>query len=186
MQSPIPVNLRLTAIIFAGMVGAGCATAPAPLTGDFPEIHPDQVTERSIDARVRWGGNIIDTRPGEQETCIEVLARDLARDQRPQSATPARGRFLACRDGFQDPAVFSSGRDITVVGRLTGFVTGKIGEFEYTYPKVDANVFYLWAAQPDIAHYYADPWWYDPWWPRYHYPYRYPRTRFSGHVVIRR
>lgn len=165
---------------------SGCATVPSPLAGDYPDFMPDQSTPRSVGARVRWGGTIVDTRPGREDTCIEILARELDRSMRPKATDIAHGRFLACRDGFKDPAVFFSGREITVIGRISGFTAAKIGEFEYRYPRVDTDVFYLWAARPDVIYHYYDPWWHDPWWPYYRYPYRVPRTRVSGHVVITR
>ncbi|QOC21635.1 Slp family lipoprotein [Wenzhouxiangella sp. AB-CW3] len=185
MPTPLRSIPAVILILVLGALATGCATVPAPLAGDYAEFHPDQATERSTGARVRWGGTIVDTRPGPETTCIEILARDLDRNKRPRSTDQARGRFLACRDGFKDPAVFVDGREITVTGRLTGFVDGKIGEFEYRYPRVDTDVLYLWAPARDVVHHYYDPWWHSPWYPYYH-PYRGPRTRVSGHVIIRR
>ncbi len=163
----------------------GCATVPAPLAGDYPEFQPDQATDRSVGARLRWGGVIVDTRPGRDETCVEILARELDRDMRPKATDIARGRFLACRDGFKDPAVFYNGREITVVGQLTDFTQGTIGEFEYRYPRIDADVLYLWSQRPDLVYHYYDPW-YDPWRPYYRHPFYGPRTRVSGHIIIAR
>jgi outer membrane lipoprotein len=164
---------------------AGCASIPAPLAGDFPEFQPNQATERSIGARVRWGGHIVATRPDADRTCIEILARDLDRDLRPIAGDHHHGRFLACRDGFQDPAVFTENRAVTVVGRLQSFEIAPIGEFEYRYPLLDAEIIYLWPQRSEVV-YYSDPWWphYDPWWP--YRPYRHPppRTRVSGQVII--
>ncbi len=177
-------DIGLVALLVA-MV-SGCATVPSPLAGDFPDYQPDQSTDRSVGARVRWGGTIVDTRPGRNETCIEILARELGRDNRPRATDITRGRFLACREGFKDPAVFVDGRDITVIGDLSGFTEGKIGEFEYRYPRIDAEVLYLWSPRPDHIYHYHDPLWYDPWWPYYRSPYRGPRSRFSGHVIISR
>jgi len=178
------IALAAAALLF--ILLTGCATIPAPLAGDYPAFQPDQATDRSIDARVRWGGTIVDTRPAQDETCVEILARELDREMRPKGTDIARGRFLACRDGFKDPAVFRNGREITVVGRLTGFTKGTIGEFEYRYPRIEADILYLWAPQPDVVYHYYDPWWYDPWWPYYRHPYRGPRSRVSGHIIIAR
>ncbi len=169
------------------LIASGCATVPAPLAGDFPDFQPAQATERSVGGRVRWGGHIVDTQPQRDQTCIEILARDLGRDLRPEAGDQNHGRFLACREGFQDPAVFTSGREVTVVGTLEGFTDGQIGEFEYRYPRLDAETLYLWAERPDTVIYH-DPWrsYYDPWWP-YRHPYRFgPRSRVGGHIIIAR
>lgn len=150
---------------------AGCASIPAPLAGEYADFQPEQATERSTGAQVRWGGTIVDTRPGQNETCIEILARDLDRSLRPISGDVSYGRFLACREGFRDPAVFTKGRDVTVVGRLTAFTQDAIGEFVYRYPRLEIEALYLWPERPDVVyvddfHYrrfgwpYWGPWWY--------------------------
>ncbi|MFW5926900.1 MAG: Slp family lipoprotein [Wenzhouxiangella sp.] len=187
MNSIFIRSIGLTIIAGAALFAAGCATVPAPLAGDFPEIQPDEATERTIGTRVRWGGSIVDTRPGAEETCIEVLARELGRGLRPLETDRTHGRFLACRDGFRDPEVFASGRELTVVGRLNGFVTGTIGEFEYEYPRVDAEAIYLWSPRAESIYYHPDPWWHTGWWPYYYHPhYRPVRTRISGGILITR
>ena len=149
---------------------AGCASIPEPLAGDYAEFQPEQATDRSVGAQVRWGGSIVDTRPGQSETCIEILARELDSSLRPMSGDVSYGRFLACREGFRDPAVFTSGRDVTVVGRLSAFVDDTIGEFVYRYPQLETEVLYLWPEKPDVVYIdnmiYRDPWWpyFGPWW----------------------
>lgn len=143
------------AAILLGLL-AGCASIPAPLAGDYPEFQPEQANERSVGARVRWGGEIIETRPQREQTCVEILAKELSSDFRPRAGDLSFGRFLACRDGFHDPAVFTEGRGITVVGTIEGFTEDTIGEFVYRYPRVAAETLYLWDERPDYAAY--DPW----------------------------
>lgn len=162
---------------------SACASIPAPLVGDFAEFQPNQATDRSVGAQVRWGGSIVETQPGRDETCVEILARDLDRELRPIPGDNHFGRFIACRSGFQDPAIFTAGREITVVGRVQGFVDGDIGEFVYRYPRLSAEVIYLWPERPETIVLrgtgFYDPFW-DPWWPYY----RYPRSRVSGSIII--
>lgn len=178
-------RLALPGIALAALLASGCATVPEPLRGDFAPPTPEESGDQHVDQRVRWGGSIVDTRPGEAETCIEVLARALDDRARPRSGDANQGRFLACRDGFEDPAVFERGRDITVIGTLTGFVEGRIGDFRYIYPRVSADTLFLWGEERPV-HYYHDPmWYYDPWWPYASFPWSHPRWRFSGHIIIR-
>lgn len=166
---------------------AGCVTVPAPLEGEYPDFQPDQATDRSIGARVRWGGDVISSRPEANRTCFEVLARDLDRVYRPMPGDRTYGRFLACKDGFQDPAVFRQGREITVIGRVDEFVMQEVGEYTYQYPLLNASTVYLWPERPDVVVYDYDPyWWYGPYWhPYYYYPYR-SRFHFGGHIHVRR
>jgi len=152
------------------ITAAGCASIPEPLAGDYAEFQPEQATDRSVGAQVRWGGSIVDTRPGQSETCIEILARELDSSLRPMSGDVSFGRFLACREGFRDPAVFTSGRDVTVVGQLESFVDDTIGEFVYRYPRLDTEVIYLWPERAEVVYIddfgYRSPWWpyRSPWW----------------------
>lgn len=177
--------VRLAAIAALAALASGCASIPAPLAGDFADFQPNQATDRSVGAEVRWGGSIVETQPSRNETCVEILARELDRNLRPTGGDMSYGRFLACREGFQDPAIFTHGRDITVVGRLQGFVDGEIGDFVYRYPRLAAEVIYLWPERPDVIYTtggrFHDPWWpyHDPWW-----HHRAPRSRFSGSVII--
>ena|SRR5699024_6559225 len=179
------IRPALPGIALAALLASGCATVPEPLSGDFAPLTPEESGDQHVDQQVRWGGSIVDTRPGEAETCIEILARSLDDRARPHSGDANQGRFLACRDGFEDPAVFERGRDITVIGTLTGFVEGQIGEFRYIYPRVSADTLFLWGEERPV-HYYHDPmWYYDPWWPYAGFPWAHPRWRFSGHIIIR-
>lgn len=176
---------QLSFLAAAALIVSGCASIPAPLAGDFAEFQPNQATDRSVGAQVRWGGSIVETQPGRDETCVEILARELDRELRPVGGDNHFGRFLACRSGFQDPAIFTPGRDITVVGRMESFVDGEIGEFTYRYPRLSAEVMYLWSVRPDMILVSGSPF-YDPWWP-YRDPWwhhRHPRTRVSGSVII--
>lgn len=167
---------------------AACATAPKPLQGEYPEFYPDQVTERSVSAVVRWGGTIVESQPETDRTCLEILARELDYELRPRLTDDTRGRFLACREGFLEPAVFSSGREITVIGRITGMRDGQVGEFPYRYPQLDAEVVYLWsgAQQSIYGPYYPVwyPYYYDPFWPHFHHPHH-AHARFRMHGAVR-
>ena len=177
--------MKHTALILTlAAVLSGCATAPQPLRGEFASASPEQASDALGQTSVRWGGSIIATHPGPTETCIEVLGRELNESARPRLAPDeSSGRFLACRAGFYDPAIFAEDRDVTVTGRVTGFESRRIGEYDYRYPRVAADVIYLWPERRAIDDYrwHADPFWpgYRPfWWGgiRYHRPY-FPRTK---------
>lgn len=177
------LNVSLPGVLVLALLASGCATVPEPLGGEFRSLTPEQSGDQHVGQQVRWGGSIVDTRPGKAETCIEILSRSLDERARPHAGDANQGRFLACREGFEDPAVFESGRDITVVGTLTGFVEGRIGEFSYVYPRVAADTLFLWGEERP-ARYYHDPWYYDPWWPYARFPSSHSRWNFSGHIII--
>jgi len=169
----IPLSPKHVAIVaLAGLLGA-CATVPAPLQGQFAPVTPrDAAASGGQGEAVRWGGEIINVDPRPEQTCFEILARELDSSARPVSRDPSDGRFLACRNGFYDPEEFKQGRHITVVGKLNGTEVGKVGQFDYTYPRVAADAIYLWPKR-SYANYpypYYDPWmWggYGPYWGPY-------------------
>ena len=156
---------------------AACATVPQPLQGTYTDITSAAAQQGGAGGvQVRWGGQIIKTEPGPQETCFYVLQRSLDDEARPKASSgndsDTQGRFVACRAGFYDPEVFTRGRDITVTGVLHGNISEKVGEYSYAYPRVEANVVYLWPKRV-IMNYppgYYDPFW-GPGWGPYWGPY---------------
>lgn len=166
---------------------AACAGVPDKLDHEgVVEVTPTQA--RSGDAtgsRVRWGGEIITTRAGDEETCLEILRRPLDRRGRPETGDTQLGRFIACTSEFLDPFVHKTGREITVVGQVTDPVEGRIDEHHYRYPALKIEALHLWAPQQQPDPRYRDPYWdpfWDPFWhPRWDpwgpYGYSHPRYR---------
>jgi len=171
------MNTRILFIAATSLALAACATAPKPLQGQFNPVSPrDAVAQKQTGAPVRWGGRIIETVPGQGETCFQMIARPLNGSGRPSttSSDASDGRFLACRAGFYDPAVFEPGRDVTFIGRIDGYQTTKIGEYDYPLPKVNADVVYLWPVQREVEVVPAYPYgpWGPGWGPRWGWGYR--------------
>lgn len=158
--------MRTGALLLAvvALAVAGCRP-PKPLQGEFaPVTVLDAQMRDATGEHVRWGGVIVKTTPEESQTCFEVVSRPLDRRAEPPIRSDVTyGRFIACADGFYDPAVWEEKRRITVVGTVDGFVDGTIGDRPYRYPRVRAEAVWLWPRprpQPDVV--YADPW--GPWW----------------------
>jgi outer membrane lipoprotein len=166
-------------LIAAGIVLllGGCATAPKPLRGEYAGVLPEQAAaSQTLEATVRLGGSIVEVTPAADRTCIEILGRELGDSARPR-LTPdeSAGRFIACRAGFYDPAIFAAEREVTVTGRIDGYETRRIGDYDYRYPRVAADVIYLWPERGDQAYYYPAPYWpvFRPhWWGGYYVPVR--------------
>lgn len=147
------------------LVLAGCASAPKPLQGEFTASAPEAGT--AAGQKVRWGGEIIRVINASDRSCFEVLARPLDSRARPLRRDNSDGRFLACRSGFYDPAVFEAGREITVTGTIAGEEIRKVGDYDYRYTRVAADVIYLWNEREAVNYAYPgfyDPFWYRPWW----------------------
>jgi outer membrane lipoprotein len=172
------MSLLRSSLIIASLTAlAGCATAPKPLQGDYAATLP--ADSAATAQKVRWGGEILRVDTQARRSCFEVLARPLDASARPVRRDQNGGRFLACREGFYDPAVFEPGRQITVTGTLDGSERRKVGDYDYDYPRVAADVIYLWSELPAYAR-YPDPWIYggDPFWYR---PFGPPVVVIRGH-----
>lgn len=169
--------LRQSCIVLAALALGACVVVPKPLEGTFASNMPAEVVgEGTV---VRWGGRILETQPGPDETCIQVLAFALDGRGRPRPTDQSAGRFMACRQGFYDPAIFAQERELTVIGTLSGTVTQRIGEYDYKLPRIEATTLYLWAERlpanlypypywgPGWGPYWGPGWygWYGPWWP---------------------
>ena len=157
-------KFRIAARAMASVVLAACATQPMPLQGEYLAVTPrDAAAAQQTGAVVRWGGRIVQTLPRDNNTCFEVLATPLDSSARPHyNSDTDDGRFIACRSGFYDPAVFEPNREVTFTGHIDGYDTRKIGGFDYRFPRVAADVVYLWPIRErvDVLTYPA-PW---PWW----------------------
>jgi outer membrane lipoprotein len=147
------MHIRMLAPLLVLAV-AGCATSPKALQGQFDSQSPQDAA--GADATVRWGGIVIEVVPQADRTCFQILSRELSGSGRPRLSDASEGRFLACRAGFYDPAVFSQGREVTVVGMLDGSERLRVGEFELQLPRIAASIVYLWPERVD-RYYYDRP-----------------------------
>jgi outer membrane lipoprotein len=157
-------RIALVLTVAVAAVATGCATQPRPLQGDFAQITPREAVEReATGAVVRWGGRIVEVEPQPNRTCFHMISTRLDTYGRPHWASDdVGGRFIACRAGFYDPAVFEKNREVTVTGRIDGYESRRIGQYDYRLPRVNADVVYLWPVRErvDVVTRPA-PW---PWW----------------------
>jgi outer membrane lipoprotein len=144
---------------------AACMRPPRPLEGEFPPLTvADAQQGEHAGERVRWGGTIVATRPERDRTCIEVVSKPLDRRARSILTDQTYGRFEACARGFYDPEIYAEGREVTVVGTIEGTRAGKVGDYDYPFPRVDAEWVYLWPERRPERAYYYDPYPWYPWW----------------------
>jgi len=159
---------------------SACMTPPPQLAkGPFQNLTVAQAQRHDLSGgRVRWGGTIASVSVGKSDTCFDIVSHPLNDEARPIGRDETSGRFIACVRGFYDPTVYAEGRDVTVAGTLESPVTKKIGERDYLYPLVKAEVVYLWPRRPRYRAYsypyygyypyydpFVDPFWYPFWGP---------------------
>jgi outer membrane lipoprotein len=158
---PFAAVALLTALL------AACATAPKPLQGQYSPLTPRQAADHeSTGAQVRWGGRVVSVDPRADQTCFEMLSTRLDGSGRPRWASDeVGGRFIACRTGFYDPALFEKNSEVTFSGRIDGYETRRIGGYDYRFPRLAADVVYLWPVRERvdvITQPMPWPWW--GWW----------------------
>jgi outer membrane lipoprotein len=154
MLQPIWNTVRRSACI-----GVMACIVALVLTACAPVISPQlmervdrDLTYKSLAGRpdeskgkiVLLGGTIVQTVPKPHETEIEVVQKDLSSSGEPYLTDKSEGRFLVVVDRFMDPAIYRSGRDITVAGEVQASVLRRLGEIDYRYPVIAALDLYLW------------------------------------------
>ena len=165
------MKTRIATFILGSTLLAACASQPEPLQGTFNEITPQQAASADVTGSVvRWGGRIV--RTGGPELALYrgitryMISTGLSIYGRPYwAADDVGGRFIACRTGFYDPALFEKNREVTFTGRVDGYETRRIGEYDYRFPRVEADVIYLWPMRERVVATTRPrpcPWW--GWW----------------------
>jgi len=127
----------------AGLLGA-CASTPENLRGEFAEVTPARASAEDVGTGVRWGGRVLSVTPERDRTCLQILSLPLDGRARPERDAAPGSRFLACREGFLEPAAFPEDRRITVTGKLQGFERRPVGDYDYRFPVLDAEQIHLW------------------------------------------
>jgi outer membrane lipoprotein len=125
---------------------------------------------------VLLGGTIVQTIPKPNQTEIEIVQKQLSSAGEPYLTDKSEGRFLVVVDRFLDPAIYRSGRDITVAGEVQESVMRCLGEIDYRYPVITGMELYLWKEpiSPRLYPYgypWGDPYPYRRWWRNPVYPY---------------
>jgi outer membrane lipoprotein len=159
-----PFNELLRTTFIRPMAGAlaglsalalgGCAGVPLKPAGPYADLTPQGAVRTDyVGARVRWGGELINTEPQAEHTCFVVLALPLYADGQPrESRSRSLGRFVACSSGFYDPALYAKGRMITIAGDITRFETRKVGGYGYRMPVLEAGAPHLWPIEPQVRY----------------------------------
>jgi outer membrane lipoprotein len=115
---------RLAMLVALACASAGCASSPFPeeLTRTvnrsltLAEIRADP--QAHLGEQVILGGDIIKAIPRPRDTEIEILARRLGGGDVPEGGDGSTGRFLVRTAGFLDPAIYTRGRRLTVLGTV--------------------------------------------------------------------
>jgi outer membrane lipoprotein len=131
---------------------------------------------------IELGGQIVNAQLSQGGSTLEILSYNLDSYGQPQFPNENEGRFLAKTDRFLDPALYKSGRMVTLTGTVVGKETKPIEKVEYTFQVFRIGEIYLWPQYPQYPYpytypYYPGPYYYYPWGSPYYwggpYPYWY-------------
>lgn len=127
---------------------SGCSTKPVlPTEGVNTALSVQQLTDSGkamSGIRVLWGGVIVASTNLKDRTRLEVLAYPLDSNQRPKTSSPAGGRFLSYHKGYLETVDYAAGRQVSMVGVITGTEEARLGEHHYKYPSMQAEKIHLW------------------------------------------
>lgn len=166
--------------LFLAGFSAGCVTAeplvaePGTTLASLTVLEARQAPPATPQT-VRWGGTIVDvTNTEDNKTRVEIVSRPLQRSGRPINDDRTDGRFIAEFNEFLDPEIYTTGRDLSVIGTVADTVEGRIGNTSYRFPLLQVTNYRYWKPLPPQRqhphypfhdHYYHDPFWHD----RYHH-----------------
>jgi len=157
--------MRLLTLTIVILLVSACTTVPEQIQGSYSEISPARVEPGVFGSSVRWGGVILNTSNKNKQTCFEILSRDLDKFLRPEVEDQTAGRYIACKQGFHDPLVFSKGREVTMTGQIQDIEVRKLDNFDYRYPLLEVQNLVLWEKRRNVVVYrgFHDPWhWHRP------------------------
>lgn len=146
---------KLLAISYAIVFLSSCAhVVPQEIRREVDRGLTPQQIFKEPDAHsgktVMLGGIILAVANTKDSTYIEVLEKPLSSTGKPLDTDESRGRFMIRYDGYLDPAIYTKGKSLTVVGALSGTIPGKIGEMEYKYPLIVSKNIYLFERTREI------------------------------------
>lgn len=135
-------TVRLVGICLV-LLMVGCATgvskqARSQITyyGSFTALQT--APDKHVGEILMFGGKILKTSAYQSSSEITVLHLPLGSGNRPQDGDRSEGRYLIRSEQFLDPAIYQQGRLLTVVGKYSRSEGRSIGEFEYSYPVIEA------------------------------------------------
>jgi outer membrane lipoprotein len=146
-MSIFPAKLRLFALGLFSVLLVGCSSLPTELEASSEPVITDyqKWVNQLPDAKdVRLGGVIAKVTNLKDKSRVEVVNMPISSSGKPDLDAEPSGRFVAYVDGYVEPLSFAEGRLVTFVGQSAGSEDGKIGEFPYTFPVMNADNQRLW------------------------------------------
>lgn len=99
--------------------------------------------EAYVENTVVLGGIIASSINTEEGTYIEVVQKPLDARGRPLDIDLSYGRFIVLYEGYLDTVIYTTGKEMTVAGKVMGKKIRPLGQIMYPYPLIKAKEIYL-------------------------------------------
>jgi outer membrane lipoprotein len=139
--------------LFTSLLLTACSSLPENLNSSAENLITDYTAWNETvknNTPVRLGGVVANVSNLAEKTRIEVVNLPINKSGKPDIGQEPSGRFVAYIDGFADPVTLSKGRLITLLGNTSDEELGKVGEYEYTFPVMEASGFHLWRIEERV------------------------------------
>ena len=143
-------NKRLVFCALFALLLTGACAPPFPqqmLARVYKNLSFKELQKNPDNHKGAWvmlGGMIVATRNTKEGAVIELLQKPLDSSGRPLQTDATEGRLLIVAEEFLDAAVYHAGRELSVIGEVSGQKVQPLGELEYHYPLVSAKSLHLW------------------------------------------
>ena len=181
MKEKSQINLLICAGFMVLLSACSSRIPPGisePVAGSVEVAQVRSDPDGFYSSKVRWAGILLSVENTESQSKLTIVSFPTSDEGRPIVSADSPGRFIAVVDEFLEPLVYRENREITVVGRIGRPESGKIGEYEYDFPVVNVDEFYLWpkrVERPAYPYPYYRPYIYPNYpfypWPYYRFPY---------------
>jgi outer membrane lipoprotein len=147
------VLCKLTVVLWMvwaiGCAGAISKQARSKVTygGSFRALQ--QAPDKATGEIVMLGGKIIEVQSSGDHSELTMLQLPLDASRRPAHTDSSEGRFILRSKPFLDPAIYSVGTLMTVVGQVQGSEERLIGNLSYRYPVIIAEEIKIWPSRTD-------------------------------------
>ncbi|MBE3656780.1 starvation-inducible protein [Vibrio navarrensis] len=148
---------RLLFTLVALFTVSACSSLPEELNARNESVLTDYKTfakqQGQVTEEVRLGGVIAKVDNLSDKTRIELVNLPISKEGKPDIGQEPSGRFVVYLPGYLEPVAFSQGRLMTVVGQAGGEEKGKIGDYDYVFPVIQAYGHRLWTIEERVRVY---------------------------------
>ncbi|EMQ2875871.1 Slp family lipoprotein [Vibrio navarrensis] len=150
-------EFRLLFTLVALFTVSACSSLPEELNARNESVLTDYKTfaeqQGQVAEEVRLGGVIAKVDNLSDKTRVELVNLPINKQGKPDIDQEPSGRFVVYLPGYLEPVVFSQGRLMTVVGQAGGEEQGKIGDYDYVFPVIQAYGHRLWTIEERVRVY---------------------------------